>query len=192
MRGSVPERSLVLEHLIEACVGSDLAPLDDDRPLGKPRGELDVVRRDDNRRAAGREAGDELAQLVLSSRIHSARRLVQADEARWLASHSAPGEHNRERESLALAAGEIARIAFVGPAEPDGLEGRPTILAGELVSDALANDVVARVLAEKRTSTGCVDVAGCRSHEPGACSKQGALAGAVRPEECHLLPAIDP
>ena len=74
--------------------------------------------------------------------VHPARRLVEADAPPG----GSPCEHDREREPLALAAGEVARVAVGERAEP----GRGERLRRQLVADALVQRVVARVLEQQR------------------------------------------
>ena len=57
-------------------------------------------------------------ELALGSAVHAARRLVEEDRHGRLAAV----EHDRERQPLALAAGEVARMAVGERGEADALE----------------------------------------------------------------------
>ena len=63
------------------------------------------------------ELAQAVGERVLVGAVHAARRLVEADDGRRLAL-----EHDLQREPLALAAGEVARVAVGERAEAGGLE----------------------------------------------------------------------
>src|SRR5918998_1551025 len=71
-------------------------------------------------------------QPVLVAAVHAARRLVEAD-------HGGPRavQDDGQRETLALAAGEVARVTVRERRQPGGLER----LGRELVADAVAERV---------------------------------------------------
>src|SRR6476620_9633771 len=73
-----------------------------DETVGDVSCEHEVVR-DDERRAAGRLAAEDLGQFVLAGRVDSPRRLVEDENVRLR------DEDAREREAFTLPAGEVAR-----------------------------------------------------------------------------------
>ena len=97
-----------------------------------------------------------------------AGRLVEADHRGRLAA-----QHDREREPLALAAGEVARVAVGEVREAGGLER----VGGELVADALVQEVVAGVLQQQRHAAGPLDpAAGRLRSSPASTPQQRRLA----------------
>ena len=82
-------------------------------------GELGVVGRDEHRAALAGELAQMRRERVLVAAVHAAGRLVEADH-RWRLAL----QDDREREPLALAAGEVARVA-VGEARRGRRPGAP-------------------------------------------------------------------
>ena len=80
---------------------------------------------------------------------------------------------DREREPLALAAGEVARMAVGERGEAGALERRRV----ELVADALVDEVVAGVLQQQRDATGALDPPARRLHQR---RPRGAAASTCR------------
>ena len=68
-----------------------------------------------------REPLQPIRELLLARPVHAARRLVEADEAGRRPSGAASGHHDRQGQALALAAGEVARVAAGRPTR-----GRPS------------------------------------------------------------------
>src|SRR5438876_71729 len=85
-------------------------------------------------------------ELLLAGTVHPPRRLVEADEPWHPSILRAARHHQRQRQALALAAGQVARVGFRGPLEPHRCEGLPARLAGQLVGDPLTDQQVARAL----------------------------------------------
>ena len=93
-----------------------------------------------------------------------------------------PGHHDREREPLALAAGEVARVARRPPSSrPTASSAPPTGLAGKLVADALAHEQVARALRQQRAAAGGVTVPRTGSSSPAAARSSVLLPAPLRP-----------
>src|SRR5439155_1446020 len=78
---------------------------------------------DDERGAPGREAVEPMAGRGLGRAVHAARGLVEADHRGGLR-RGLLVEDDRQRQALALAAGEVARVAILEPVEADGGERR--------------------------------------------------------------------
>ena len=77
----------------------------------------------------------------MRSAVHAARGLVEADDGRRGA-----GQHHLERQPLALAAGEVARVGVAATREA----GRRQRLLARLLARVLVDEVVARVLHQER------------------------------------------
>ncbi len=123
-------------------------------------------------------------QLGLRAAVHAARGLVQREHGRRLA--LAAGD-DREREALALAAGEVLRVALGHRRQPDGRERR----GGRLFGDALVDQVVAGVLQQQRDASGALDAAARRLHQPGGVAQERRLAGAVAAHQRDALAGGD-
>ena len=100
---------------MRVAVGDHATVGEQHRPARASGGELGVVRGHDHRLALVRPSLQLAGELGLGLPIHAPRRLIQRDHGggrvrRLLASH------NRERQALALAAGQIARVAVREPA----------------------------------------------------------------------------
>ena len=93
-------------------------------------------------------------------------------------------QHDRQREPLALAAGEVARVAVGERAEPGRLERR----GRKLLPHALGDQVVAGVLEQQRDPPGAHDAPARRLGEPGREPQQRRLARPVAPHQRHALP----
>ncbi len=119
-------------------------------------------------------------QLLLDAPVHAAGRLVEAQDRRRLARIP---EHDREREPLLLAAGEVARMAERQRLriEADAGEGLRRCLLG----DRLVDQIVGRVLKQQRDPAGRVHTAAGRAHQTRGVSQQRRLAGAVSTHQRH-------
>ena len=115
---------------------------------------------------------------LLVGAVHAARGLVQADDRGRLAL-----QHDRERETLALAAGEVARVA-VGECAEAGLRERGR---GELLPHALGDEVVPRVLHQQRHPAAAADPAASGLAEAGGEPQQRRLARPVAAHQRHPL-----
>ena len=105
------------------------------------RGELGVVGGDEHGGARRGELAQPVRERLLVAAVHAARRLVEQDGGGRLAL-----QHDRQREPLALAAGEVARVAVGERAEAGRLERR----GRKLLPHALGDQVVAGVLEQQR------------------------------------------
>ena len=68
-------------ELLGSPRGDDPAVVDDDDLVGKPVGLVQVLRRQQHRRASGHEGADHLPQLEPASRIQAGGRFVQVEKA---------------------------------------------------------------------------------------------------------------
>jgi len=128
------------EDALSRSVGEHFARAQQQRSLGEARGEFGVVGGDHHGRAALGDLAQQLCELELAGLVHPAGRLVQQQNRRL-----GLGD-DRQSESLALAAGEVARIALEEVPEAEALERREW----RLVGDALVDQVVVRVLQQQR------------------------------------------
>ena len=110
-------------------------------------------------------------ELGLGLAIHPARGLVQRQHGRRVS----VARDDRQRETLTLAAGQIARVALGHTRQPDRLQG----IRGGLLDDVLVHEVVARVLQQQRDSPGPLDLAARRRKQPGGVTQERRLARAV-------------
>ena len=133
--------------------------------LGERGGELRVVRGDEHRAAGGGRGAQDRGEVALRRAVHAARRLVEAQRR---GGAGAPGataspvhgaRHDRERQALALAAGQVARVAVGERAEAGRLERG----GAELAADAVGEEVVVGVLQQQRDATGRLDAAAGRA-----------------------------
>src|ERR1700742_3407043 len=138
--GEVPAAG---EDLGARAVGDHDAVAEEDDALGGLGGELDVVRGDEDGGALRGEAVDEGDEVVLAAAVHAAGRLVEGDEAGDAVAVEAAGGGAREGEALALAAGEVARVGVDRVLHADRAQSGEAGGAGELIADALADEVVA-------------------------------------------------
>ncbi len=163
-RGLGGEVPATAEHLGGRRVGDRAAGAEQDRAR-RPRGrELGVVRRDEHGGAVRGQLAQARRERGAVRPVHAARRLVEADRDRRLAA----AQHELEREPLALAAGDVARVAVGQRAG-----------ARHVVADALVQEQVARVLQQQRDAPGPAHLAARRVDQPGEQAQQRRLAGAV-------------
>ena len=88
------------------------------------------------------------------------------------------GEHHLEREPLALAAGEVARVGVLAAGEP----GARTPPGARLVDGVLVDQVVARVLEQQRDLARALDAAAASgSARPFARRSSVLLPAPLRP-----------
>ena len=113
-----------------------------------------------------------VGERVLVAAVHAARRLVEADHGGRLAL-----QDDREREPLALAAGEVARVAVGECGEAGGLER----LGGQLLPHPLGDQVVAGVLQQQRHAPAARDPAAGRLVSPAASRSSVDLPAPLRP-----------
>jgi hypothetical protein len=95
------------------ALGDDASVVDDGEPVGEAIGLLEVLRREQERRAAGDELLDDAPQVVAADGVESRRRLVEEQHGRLV------HERRREVEASAHAAGvRLGRsVGGVGQAE---------------------------------------------------------------------------
>ena len=157
--------------------------------LGERGGELRVVRGDEHRAAGGGGGAQRPRQgrpsprgpCRASARRGTAPRGQPARPARPIPVHGA--RHDRERQALALAAREIARVAVGERAEAGGLERG----GAELAADAVGEEVVVGVLQQQRDATGCVDAAAGGREQAVGVAQERRLAGAVAAHQRDAL-----
>src|SRR3989441_7311355 len=157
-----------------------------DDAVGDGRGEDPVVC-DDERRPRGCLSAQQRRELGLAHRVHPARRLVEGEQV------GLGHEHRREREPLALAGGEVARVPVLEPVQADGGAGAPRPLEvgaeRDLLVDTLAHQVAAGILREVGSAPGALDAALRRLEQAGGELGEGRLPRAVRPNQDHYLAA---
>ena len=159
-------------------VGDRGAVAEQDGAIGPRRGELGVVGGDEHGGARRGQRAQAIRERLLVAAVHAARRLVEQDGGRRLAL-----QHDRQREPLALAAGEVARVAVGERAEAGRLERR----GRKLLPHALGDQVVAGVLEQERDPPGADDAAARRLGEPGREPQQRRLARPVAAHQRHAL-----
>ena len=103
------------------------------------------------------------------------RSMPRVGSSRQTTAGGSPCRTMLEREPLALAAGQVARVAVGERGEAGGLER----FGGQLVADALGEQVVAGVLQQQRDAAAALDPAARRLRQPGGEPQQRRLAGAV-------------
>ena len=148
------------------------------------RGELGVVRGDEHRRAAGGElaAGARRARPWRRGPCRASARRGRHRRRRRRA------EDDREREPLALAAREVARVAVGETREP----GRGERRRRRLVADALVEQVVAGVLQQQRDAAGRAHLAAGRLEQPGGDGAAASTCPApLRPISATRSPGRD-
>ena len=101
----------------------DHAPVGEQhRAIGTGGGELGVVRRDDHRLTLARaRARSSLRELGLRLAVHAARGLIEREHG-GRSTSARRARDDRERKALALAAGEVARVALGQRRQPDRCE----------------------------------------------------------------------
>ena len=161
------------QHLGGRRVGHRPAVAEQDRAIGPRRRELGVVGGDEHRGTARRQLAQPRREPRAVRPVHAARRLVEADGHRRLAGR----EHQLEREPLALAAGDVARMAVGERAGPR-----------HVVADAVVQEVVAGVLQQQRHAARARDLPARRLDQPGEQPQQGRLAGPVAAHQRDGLP----
>jgi hypothetical protein len=186
--------------------GEHPAILEQHEPIAVLGGEIQVVQHRDHAGTLGRQLAHAIEELDLVAQIEEARRLVEQQDRRLL------GEGAREDDSLALARrqlvdrsrGEVQRAAALERLArdrqvPRRLEGEPGQVRMSPHEDDLESaerEVEARLLRHDRDATGDRlarqgaqvvaedrDAAGIPTDHPRESAHQGALAGAVRPQE---------
>src|SRR5262249_14787941 len=141
------------------------------------RGEGAVMRAHEDRASFGRVGEEPLGERGLAVGVDTARGLVE-DEQVWL-----PHGHGSEAEPLALAAGEIPRMAILRPRESDAAE-RPAgaLRVGaerDLVEHALAREVAAGILEEQSGAALALHGSCVRVEQAREDLRERRLAGAV-------------
>ena len=128
------------------------------------------------------ELGGAGGQLVLVDAVHPARGLVEQHHRRGLAR-----QHHLQREALALAAREVARIGGLASRQAGA---RHAGHAGVL-DRVVVHQVVARVLEQQRHLARALDAAAGRLGEALREPEHGALAGAVAAHERDALAGME-
>src|SRR5262249_21916843 len=146
------------------------------------RCELGVVSGHDHRRALLRQLVEAQRERLLARAVHAAGGLVEADHRTRPA-----GQHDLEREPLALAAGEVARVRIAAAAEPRAHESGLT----RLLTRVLVDQVVARVLEQQRDLARGAHLATRRLEQSLRVLQQRALAGPVAPHQGYQLAGRD-
>ena len=129
---------------------------------------------------------DQLDEVVLAGAVHAPGRLVEGDQAGQRVAVHPPRERDRQGQPLALAAGEVARVAVDRVLQPDRPQRRLPRHPRQLVADPLADQIVARVLRQQRHPVGDLDPS-LRPARPGrrpraaACSCRRRCAPSARP-----------
>src|SRR4051794_4431005 len=150
-----------------------------------------TVMRDHEGRALGSRGAQKRGELGLSIGVDSARRLVEDQDVRLR------HQHRGERESLALAAREIARMPVLEPGEADGGERtpRPREIAvdaeRDLLVGALLEEIAAGILREVGGAAEPHHATGRRTQQSGRELRERCLPGAVRPGQRHDLAASE-
>ena len=182
------------EHLGAGAVGDHDAVAEQDDALGERGGELDVVGGDDDRGAGAAPArsisSDELAPCGRGPCPGSARRGRRGPGS---SSPRHPArQRDRQRQPLALAAGEVARVGVDGPLEADGLE-RARALPRPAARRRPARGPGSRPGSGSaaRMPPGPRSVPRTGSTSPASAAQQRALAGAVPAHQRHPLAAAD-
>ncbi len=186
--GEVPAAG---EDLRDRAVRDQLAVPQQHDPLREHRCELDVVRGHHDARPPLRQLAGPAGQRLLAGPVHPSRRLVEADESGESPTPRAAGHHQSQRQALALAAGQIARIGLRRPPEPHRGKRLATGLAGQLVRDPLANQQVARALGEKRAAARRRDPPPSRVDQSGGRPQERGLAGTVTAHQRNPFAAGD-
>ena len=104
---------------------------------------------------------------------------------------AAPGHHDRQREPLALAAGEVARVALGRPLEARRGQRRAPAVARQLLVDPLADEQVGRALRQQRAAGRASIRAADRLEQARPRRAAGALAGAVAAHQRDPLAGLD-
>ena len=110
--------------------------------------------------------------------VHPPSGLVEQHHRRGIA-----GEHHLEREALALAAGEVARIGRLAAGQAGARHARH---AG-VVHGVVVHEVVARVLEQQRHGARALDAPAGGLGQPLREPQHGALARAVAAHQHHAL-----
>ena len=115
------------------------------------------------------------ASSGLALRVDAARRLVEHEQV------GLGDEHGREREPLALAAREVARMPRLVAGEPDVGERAPRARARsraerDLLVAALADEVAARILEEDTRAAAPLDASALRRKQAGGELRERRLA----------------
>jgi hypothetical protein len=141
------------------------------------------VRGDDHRLTLARSPAKLAGELGFGLAVHPARGLVQGEHSGRIALAG----HDRQGQALALAAGQVARIALGEPVQARVAE-RPR---GQLLADALAQEVVVGVLQQQRHPPGALHAPARRGQQAGRMAQQGGLARAVASHQRDRLPSLD-
>ncbi len=179
--GEVPAAG---EQLRRGAVRDHAAVGEQHRALGAGAGELGVVRGHDHRVAARGAAAQLLGELRLREAVHAARGLVERQHRGLLS----PVGDDRERQALALPAGEVAGVAL----RELGEAGERERTRGGLARDALVHEVVAGVLQQQRDAPAALDPPAGGLHEAGGVTQQRGLAGAVAPHQGDAFAWLQP
>src|SRR5919198_3553234 len=159
-----------------------------DGRLGRLGDEARVVTHDDDGRAARGQRPHDRRDLAPAPPVHAACRLVEHEE---VGLHRG---HRRDREPLALAAREVARVAAAGPGEAEAVElgcrpGRPLGRRDAEVAKAVLHllrggvvqQVAGRILGDIPGSPGARHRAAIEREEAAGGEGERGLAGAVGP-----------
>ncbi len=149
------------------------------------------MRGHDDARAPLHQAARPSGELVLARAVHATGGLVQGDEARHPLVLTTARHHQRQRQALALAAGQVARVRLSSPLEPHPGESPATRLAGQLVGYPLADQQVAGALGQKRAATVRRDPSPGRCHKPRRRPQKRGLAGAVAAHQRDPLTRVE-
>ena len=134
----------------------------------------------------------ELARASSASSPFRARSMPRVGSSRSSAPGSSPspvsrpGDHDRQGQALALAAGEIARIGVDQPLEPEAPQRFRARVAAKLVADPLVDEEIARPLRQQRDAraarrSGRAAARPARPPRAAACSCRRRCGPSARP-----------
>ena len=119
---------------------------------------------------------------VLVQAVHSSRRLVEQHHGGGVAR-----QHDLQRQALALAAGQVARVRLLAAGQP----GRSHAGHARVLDGVAVHEVVARVLEQERDLAGPLDAPARGLGEPLGEPQERALAGAVAAHERDPLAGVE-
>ena len=134
-------------EVVEGAVGDGAAAIDDDRVLAQVLDEVELVRREQHRRAAARLAHEHLGQGVDGDRVESGERLVEHEHV-GLVDEGADQLHAllvAEREVLEVAPRPVAEVEALQPANRPFARRRLAQSAQPAEVDELVADAHGRV-----------------------------------------------
>ena len=164
-----------------------LAVADQHHPAREPGGELDVVGRDDHRRAGRGQLREPADELPLRAPVHPAGGLIEAT--------SPGGPDAPPRPAITIASASRCRSPpersrgsrVAAQSSPTAASARAPGLAGELLVDSFADQHVARALRQQHAARRGLDRPPRGLEQPGRGAQEGALAGPVSAHQSDPL-----